>query len=178
MELDIKRKLKKMDRLAILVSILVLILVILMRRIKIPIDIDFSILPPFHALLNSLASVALLTAFYFIKRKDIVNHRKSIYVAIGLSVLFLVSYVVYHFTTEETRFCQEGTIRKVYFFFLITHVTLAGIILPFILLTFNRAYLNIIDRHRRMARWVFPFWLYVTITGPICYFMLKPCYGL
>jgi putative membrane protein len=88
----------------------------------------------------------------------------------------LLSYVVYHFTTEETRFGGVGTIRYVYFFILITHVILAAVILPFILFTFNRAITNQITKHKKLARWVFPIWLYVAITGPLCYFMLKPYY--
>jgi putative membrane protein len=150
----------------------------MMRRpeFKISTDIDFSFLPPFHATLNAMAAVALLFAFYFIKNKNIEAHWKSIYTAMGLSALFLLSYVVYHFTTEETTYCFEGISRKIYFFFLITHVVLAGVILPFILLTFIRAYTGQIEKHKKMARWVFPFWLYVAVTGPICYLMLRPCY--
>jgi putative membrane protein len=92
------------------------------------------------------------------------------------SALFLLSYVLYHFTTPETRFGGEGVIRYIYFFILITHIILAALTLPFILLTFNRAYTDQFDRHRKMARWVFPLWLYVAVTGPICYLMLKPYY--
>jgi putative membrane protein len=168
--------LKKLDYLAVVVSVVVLALVVLMRKVKIPVGIDFSFLPPFHALLNSLAAIALVFALFFIKNGQVEKHRKAILVAIGLSVLFLLSYVVYHFTTEETKYCMDGSIRYVYFFFLITHVFLAGIILPFILFTFNRAYLKMFDRHKKLAKWVFPLWLYVALTGPICYFMLMPCY--
>ena len=167
---------RKMNIASIIISIAVLALVILMRQVKLNIDFDFGFLPPFHAVLNSLASVALLFALYFIKNKNIKAHQNSIHLALGLSALFLLSYVVYHFTTEETRYCMDGNIRYVYFFLLITHVVLAAVILPFILLTYTRAYTNQFVRHKRMARWVFPLWLYVTITGPICYLMLKPCY--
>ncbi len=169
---------KKLNIAAGIVTIVVLLLVGMMRRpeFKISTDIDFSFLPPFHATLNALAAVALLFAFYFIKNKNIEAHRKSIYTAMGLSAMFLLSYVVYHFTTEETIYCFEGTSRSIYFFLLITHVVLAGVMLPFILLTFIRAYTGQIEKHKKMARWVFPFWLYVTITGPICYLMLRPCY--
>ena len=169
---------KKLNVLAGLLTIVVLLLVGMMRRpeYKISTDMDFSFLPPFHATLNALAAVALMVAFYFIKNKNIEAHRKSIYTAMGLSAMFLLSYVVYHFTTEETVYCFEGVSRKIYFFFLITHVVLAGVMLPFILLTFIRAYTGQIEKHKKMARWVFPFWLYVAITGPICYLMLSPCY--
>ncbi|MBL7775445.1 MAG: DUF420 domain-containing protein, partial [Saprospiraceae bacterium] len=109
-------------------------------------------------------------------KKNVVAHRRSIYAAMVCSGLFLVSYVLYHFTTPETRFGGTGFIRTLYFFILITHVVLAAVILPFILLTFNRAYTAQYERHRKMARWVFPLWLYVAITGPICYLMLRPYY--
>lgn len=168
--------LRKLDLIASIISIVVLFLVVMMRRVKIPTDIDFSFLPPFHATLNAITAVVLLAALYFIKNKNIEAHKKSMLLAIGLSVLFLLSYVVYHFTTEETRFGGVGTIRYVYFFILITHVILAAVILPFILFTFNRAITNQITKHKKLARWVFPIWLYVAITGPLCYFMLKPYY--
>src|SRR5690554_4517644 len=98
MELESNKALeKKMNIASIILSIAVLALVILMRQVKLDIDIDFSFLPPFHAILNSLATVALLFALYFIRNKNIKAHQNSIHVALGLSALFLLSYVVYHF---------------------------------------------------------------------------------
>jgi len=183
---------KKLNRLAIVISVLVLALVGMMRRpaFKIKTDIDFSFLPPFHSSLNALAAVALIAALYFIKNKNVKAHRNSIYAAMILSGLFLLSYVVYHFTNEAVQFgdanfdgelddaelAAVGTSRTIYLILLATHVALAGIILPFILLTFNRAFTNQFDRHKKIARWVFPLWLYVAITGPICYLMLRPFY--
>ena len=169
---------KKLNILAGVVTIVVLLLVGMMRRpeYKIATDIDFSFLPPFHATLNALVAIVLVIALYFIKNKNVEAHKKSIYTAMVLSAMFLLSYVVYHFTTEETRYCFEGASRSVYFFFLITHVVLAGVMLPFILLTFIRAYTGQIEKHRKMAKLVWPFWFYVAITGPICYLMLRPCY--
>ncbi len=167
---------KKLNRLAYLISFVVLLLVGMMRRIKFDTGIDFSFLPPLHASLNALAALILLLAFYFIKNGQVENHRKAIYAAMVCSGLFLVSYVLYHFTTPETKYGGEGTMRTIYFILLITHVVLAAVILPFILLTFTRAYTNQFERHKKMARWVFPIWLYVAITGPICYLMLKPYY--
>jgi putative membrane protein len=167
---------KKLNIVAYVVSALVLLLVGLMRRFKFDLGVDFSFLPPFHASLNALTALILVYAFYQIKQKNVEAHRKAIYTAMGTSALFLLSYVLYHFTTPETRFGGQGVIRMVYFFFLITHVILAAVILPFVLLTFNRAFTGQYERHRKMARWVFPLWLYVAITGPICYLMLKPYY--
>lgn len=167
---------KRLNKLAYAVSVVVLLLVGLMRRYKFDLGVDFSFLPPIHASLNALCAVILLFAFYFIKNKQVENHRRAIYAAMACSALFLISYVLYHFTTPETTYKGQGVVRTVYFFFLITHVVLAGVILPFILLTFTRAYTNQFERHRKMARWVFPLWLYVAVTGPICYLMLRPYY--
>ncbi len=183
---------KKLNVGATIVTIVVLILVGLMRRVKIdlPAGWDFSFLPPFHATLNALTAVVLLVAFYFIKQKNVEAHRKAIYVAIGLSVLFLLSYVAYHFTTPETVYgdinhdgevdaaemAAIGGMRTVYLVLLVSHIILAALTLPFILFTFIRAYTNQIEKHRKMAKWVFPLWLYVAVTGPICYYMLMPYY--
>ncbi|MEY4204509.1 MAG: hypothetical protein RL013_2213 [Bacteroidota bacterium] len=167
---------KKLNTLAYVVSVVVLLLVGLMRRVKIETDIDFSFLPPVHASLNALTAVILVVAFIHIKNGRVEQHRKAIYAAMVTSALFLLSYVLYHFTTPETRFGGEGTIRYIYFFILVTHIVLAAVTLPFILLTFNRAYTDQFDRHKKMARWVFPLWLYVAVTGPVCYLMLKPYY--
>jgi putative membrane protein len=167
---------KKLNTVAYIVSAAVLLLVVAMRRYKIDLGVDFSFLPPFHASLNALTAVILLVALYCIKNKQVENHRKAIYVAMATSGLFLLSYVLYHFTTPETRYGGEGPLRMVYFFLLLTHIFLAATSLPFILLTFIRAYTNQFDRHRKMARWVFPIWLYVAVTGPICYLMLMPYY--
>ena len=167
---------KRLNAISYIVSAAVLLLVGLMRRVKIELGIDFSFLPPIHASLNALCAVILLVALYYIKNKQVENHRRAIYAAMACSALFLVSYVLYHFTTPETRYGGEGAMRAVYFFFLITHVVLAAVILPFILLTFTRAYTNQFERNKKMARWVFPLWLYVAVTGPICYLMLLPYY--
>ena len=165
-----------LNRIAYVFSAIVLLLVGMMRRIKIDTSIDFSFLPPLHASLNALVAVLLIAALFFIKKGDIEKHKKAIITAMIFSGLFLLSYVVYHTTTEETRYCQEGAIRYVYFFFLITHVILAAVSLPFILFTFIRGFTYQIEAHRKMAKWVWPIWFYVAITGPICYIMLAPCY--
>ena len=168
---------KKLNVVAWILTGAVLILVGLMRRVKIDVGVDFSFLPPVHASFNVVVAIALLFALYFIKNKNIEAHRKSIYTAMFFSFLFLLSYVAYHFTTEETTFCKEGTIKTVYFVFLISHIVLAGISLPFILFTFIRGFTSQVERHKKLARWVWPVWFYVAVSGPICYFMLKPCYA-
>ena len=147
-----------------------------MRKFKIHTDIDLGILPAFHAFLNSITAILLLAALYFIKNGNIANHRRMTTSAMITSAIFLVSYVLYHITTEETKFGGEGLIRTIYFVLLITHIIAAAAILPFVLITFNRAFTGSFERHKKIARWVYPVWLYVAISGPLCYFMLKPYY--
>lgn len=169
---------KKLNIAAWITTVLVLALVGVMRipTMKIDLGIDFTFLPPIHAALNTLTAIALIMAFYFIKQKNIAAHQKCNYWALGFSALFLVFYVLYHFTTPETLYCKQGTIRSIYFFVLISHIVLAGGVFPFVLFTFIRAFTGQIEKHRKMAKWVFPIWLYVAITGPIVYLMLRPCY--
>lgn len=168
---------KKLNKLAWVITVVVLILVGMMRRVKIDTSIDFSFLPPLHSSLNALTAVILVIALVKIKQGNVEAHRKWMMTAVGTSLLFLLSYVAYHFTTPETLYCGEGSIRIVYFILLISHVVLAAVIFPFILFTFIRAYTNQFDKHRKMAKWVYPLWLYVAVTGPVVYLMLRPCYA-
>ena len=167
---------KKLYIVSYIISAIVLILVGMMRRYKFDLGIDLGFLPPVHAVLNSCAALALLSALYFIRKKDIRNHRRSINMAMIFSGTFLLCYVLYHFTTQETKFCGEGYMRGIYFFFLLTHIVLAAISLPFILISYIRGYTGLIDKHVKLVKWIYPIWLYVAITGPICYLLLRPCY--
>ncbi len=175
-----KSLVKKLDRIAVVITIVVIGVVVALREIP-PVSgdvfpFDIHILPALHAMLNSMTAVALLAAVYFIKQKNVKLHQRSIYVAMGLSALFLISYITYHFATEPTKFGGEGTIKLIYLILLLTHIVSAAIILPFILFTFIRGYTMQIAAHKRIAKWTFPIWLYVAITGPICYLMLMPYY--
>lgn len=167
---------KKLNKFAWVITAAVLLLVVLMRRVKIETSIDFTFLPAVYSTLNALTAVILIAGLYFIKNKQIEKHQQAMTASVLTSLLFLLGYVLYHFTTEETKFGGEGTIRYVYFFLLITHVILAAVIFPFILFTFIRAYTKQFDRHKKMARWVYWVWLYVALTGPVLYFMIKPYY--
>ena len=172
------------------VSAVVLILVFVMREVKLPVDWDVSFLPAVNATLNALTAVALLFSLYYVKQRDYLKHRNANAVALGLSVLFLLCYVAYHFTTQEVQFGDanfDGTlsdeeraavagVRPWYLVILITHITLAGILLPFILLTTVRALIGKWTLHRNLARYVWPLWLYVAITGPVVYLLLRPYY--
>jgi len=182
---------KKLNIAAIVISVAVLFLVGLMRQVKLDVGIDFSFLPPIHASLNALCALSLIAALYFIKTKQVDLHQKAVYTALGLSFLFLLSYVAYHFTTPETIFgdlngdrdlspeeiALAGSSRTIYLIILLSHIVLAAVSLPFILFTFIRGYTGQYEKHKKMARWVYPIWLYVAITGPICYLLLAPYYA-
>lgn len=167
---------RRLNKYVYLISGIILLLVFLMDRYKVDLGINFRFLPPVHAILNTFVAICLIMALYYIKRKNVDFHRKFIYAAFFFSFLFLLCYLLYHFTTPETKYCYSGTWKVVYLCLLISHICLAGISLPFILLTFVRGYTGLIFEHRRMARWVYPIWLYVAITGPLVYLMLSSCY--
>ncbi len=173
-------KAKKLNKIAWVLTVVVFGLLLSMGnpmfRIALPEGVDLGFLPAFHSSMNVLVAISLIFAIIFIKKKDVKNHQRSIYVAMFFSVLFLLSYVTYHFTSEPVKYGGEGAMRTVYFIFLITHIILAGLIFPFILFTFIRGYTGQVEKHRKMAKWVFPIWLYVAISGPICYLMLMPYY--
>jgi putative membrane protein len=131
-----------------------------------------SVLPHLNAGLNATSFVLLLAGYYFIRRGNVPAHRASMVAALAVSGLFLVSYVVYHYNYGSVRFTGQGLVRPVYFFILITHVVLAAAIVPLVVMTVTRAARGDFARHRRVARWTYPLWLYVSITGVVVYLML------
>ena len=137
---------------------------------------DVSILPPFHAFLNSCVSVLLLLALFAIKSGKQDRHKKLMLTATGFSAVFLLSYVLYHMSAESTSYGGEGLIKTVYYFILITHVVLAAVVFPFILFTLYQAWLGQFGKHRKLARITWPLWFYVAVTGVIVYFMISPYY--
>lgn len=171
----LQRSTKTLNRIAWTITVIIWLLVGAMRRYKFDTGYDLSFLAGINALCNTGVTIALLFALYFIKRREITRHRNSIYVAMILSAGFLLSYVLYHFTNPEITYCKEGSEKAVYYIILFSHIILAGLSLPFILLTFIKGYTGNYLQHRRMARWVYPVWLYVAITGPVVYLMLLPC---
>jgi len=167
----------KLNKIAIAITIVVLPLVVIMGipKFKIRTDIDFSFLPVIYSFINVGVAIALIYALIAVKRKDIVNHKKAITTAMVLSAIFLLLYVVYHFTSDPIRYCKTGGLRTLYFILLNSHIVLSGLSFPFILFTYIRGYTGQVERHRKMAKWVFPIWLYIAITGPLLYLMLIPC---
>ncbi len=149
-----------------------------MQRIEIalPDGWDLSFLPMVNAGLNTAVAISLVLAILVIKKGRADLHAKFMSLAVYLSLLFLISYVTYHITSGEVKFGGEGAIRKVYFFLLISHIVLAGVSFPFILLSLAYSMSNQFTKHRKIVKWAYPMWLYVAITGPIVYLMLRPYY--
>ena len=137
---------------------------------------DYSILPHINAVLNATSGLLLLIGFYFITRRRITAHLRAMTSALVVSCIFLVSYLVYHYNHGSTRFTGQGYIRPVYFFILLTHTILAAVIVPLVIVTLRRAWRGDFGRHRRIARWTFPLWLYVSATGVLVYLMLYQLY--
>ena len=137
---------------------------------------DKSQLPFLNALFNSLVFICLLSAFRAIKNKNIQVHRRFIYVACTLSTLFLLNYVFYHMISETTKYGGDGFMRGLYFIILATHVILAAVSFPFIVYTAFLGQTMQVESHRKLAKYVFPVWLYVASTGVIVYLMISPYY--
>lgn len=134
------------------------------------------ILPKLNACFNGTAFLCLIGAFVAIKNKNIKVHRAFTTTALVLSMLFLVSYVAFHLTTESTKFGGEGWIRSVYFIILISHILLSTGIIPLVLFTYVRGLGMQVEKHRKIAKITWPIWLYVTATGVIVYWMISPYY--
>jgi uncharacterized membrane protein YozB (DUF420 family) len=135
-----------------------------------------SALPTVNAVLNGTSAVFLFAGFVAIRRGSVTVHKACMLSAFGASTLFLVSYVMYHYHVGSTPFTGQGWIRPTYFAILITHVVLAALILPLALVTLYRALRGQFGRHRRIARWTLPIWLYVSVTGIIVYAILYHLY--
>ena len=132
-------------------------------------------LPTLNAALNTLSAVFLCAGYFFIRSHNRDAHQRCMMAAIACSTLFLVSYLTYHFQVGSVGFKGQGWIRPVYFAILITHTILAAAVVPLVLVTFICALRERFVAHRRIARWTFPIWLYVSITGVVIYLML---YGI
>lgn len=163
-------------KLIIVLSVVIPVAVaVLLSTPKIP-GYDLSFLPPVYAALNGLTAVLLVTAVFAIKNGNRSLHERLIKICMLCSATFLLLYIAYHITSEETRFGGVGPIRYVYFFILITHILLSVVVIPFVLFTYVRALSGNFERHRALAKFTFPLWLYVAVTGVIVYLMISPYY--
>lgn len=162
----------------IAVAIPLVVAILLNPRIsKVELGEWSKVLPHVNGLINTLTSLTLLAGYYFIKKKNIAAHRLMMTVSFSLGALFLVSYVLYHLSNESTPFGGEGLIRPIYYFLLITHITLSIGVVWVVLRAIYFALSNQIDLHKKAVKWAFPIWLYVSVTGVIVYLMISPYYN-
>jgi len=159
-------------------SVIVFLVVASLSRIELKLDLPFDphIFAAINAVINSMVSVLLLLALWAVFQKKYVLHKNIMLIAIVLSILFLVSYIAHHLLTGSTEFKGEGAIRYLYFFILITHIFLAGIILPFILYTSYWSLSGEYQKHKKLARITWPIWFYVSVTGVLVYLLINSSY--
>ena len=160
-------------KVGIALSIIIPIAVAALFGIKIP-GIDLSFLPPFYAGINGLTAILLILALVFIKNGKRRSHEITIKVCMALSVVFLLSYIAYHMTSDPTEY--EGKYNLVYYFILISHILLSVAVIPIVLFAYLFAWEGDFVKHKKWTRFAFPIWLYVAITGVIVYFMISPFY--
>lgn len=177
-----KPVLPKNDKLAYqligVLSFVVFAAVVLLSKVTLDVDLGFDphIFAFLEAVINSAVSVLLVLGLVFVRQKKYIAHKNVMLVAIVLSAGFLVSYIAHHLFAGETKFGGEGAIRIFYYTILLTHIVLAAVILPFILLTAYRSLSGEYGKHKKIARYTFPLWLYVAVTGVLVYLLISPYY--
>jgi putative membrane protein len=187
-----KKKDKQASWLIIVFSVIVFAAVVLLNRVKLEVDLGFDVhlFALANAIINSIVAVLLVVALLAVKQKKYVLHKRIMLTAMALSVLFLVSYICHHLFAGDTIFgdvdkdgslselekSAVGSGRTLYMLVLLTHIPLAGLILPFILFTAYRALTGEYARHKKLAKITWPVWLYVAITGVLVYWMIQPYY--
>lgn len=156
-----------------LASFLFLIWLIYMRDVEGSTAAWVNQLPALNALLNSASTVLILLGFAAIRKRQIERHMKLMLTAFVTSSLFLISYLIYHNFTGHTAFPGEGVIRPVYFTILISHIVLSAFVVPLVLTSFYFAFSGKFTTHRKVSRWTFPIWLYVSVTGVVIFLILR-----
>lgn len=177
--MSIEAKNKKIKRLIIAVSIIVPLLVAFLNwglQKQEPVSFDLTIFPKINASINSVVAILLIIGLYYIKTKQNKKHTIVMASAFSLSIIFLFSYVIYHSMAQSTVFGGEGVIRNVYYFILLTHIVLAAVVMPFILYTFYFALTNQLHKHRKLAKYTWGVWFYVSISGVLVYLLISPYY--
>ena len=181
---------KKLKNAIIAVSIVIPLAVAILFSVKIE-GFDLSFLPPIYASLNGLTAIGLLSALVAIKFKKIKIHQRIIQLCLSFSILFLLFYVLYHMTSDSTKYgdingngilesaeaLAVSNTRGVYFFILVSHIFLSLVVIPLVLFTYKFAWEGNYERHKKWTRFAFPIWLYVAITGVVVYYMISPFYS-
>jgi putative membrane protein len=168
---------KKFNKLITVVSIVIPVVVAILFGVRIPNVEPLSFLPPIYATINGCTAVLLLLAVWAIKNGKLKVHQNLMTLNIGLSLLFLVMYIAYHMTSDSTAYGGSGPVKYLYYFILITHIILSIALIPLVLRTYAKAYLKDFDGHRAMAKYTFPIWFYVAVTGVVVYLMIAPYYA-
>ena len=178
LQASIQKNDKKAGWLIGIFSFVVFAVIISLGRIQLQVNLGFDvhIFATINAVVNSIIAVTLVAALIAVKNKKFILHKKLMFAALILSILFLVSYIAHHLLAGETKFGGVGTIKTIYYFVLITHIILAAVILPFILFTAYRGLTAEFTMHKKLARITWPLWFYVAVTGPIVYLMISPYY--
>ena len=174
-------------------SAIVFVAVTILDRLTLDVDLGFDphIFAALSAGVNSAVSVLLIMALYFVKQKNYTAHKNVMLVTMGLSVLFLVFYIAHHLFAGETKFGDTdhdgvlsllekeavGSLRYVYYVIISTHILLAGLVMPFVLLSAYRALIGQFTAHKKLVRYTFPIWLYVAVTGVVVFWMISPYYN-
>lgn len=169
---------KAVFRIVAALTAVVLIAVVALRFIERPGELPAfaKVLPALNAGLNATCSVLLVLSLLCIRAGKVAAHKRLNLVTFVLSTVFLLSYVTYHAVAPETKFPADHPWRTVYLTILASHILLAAVVLPLVLLSFYRGLMNQVALHRKIVRWSFPIWLYVTVTGVVVYFMIAPHY--
>lgn len=192
MNISLAKNDKKARILIFSFSAIIFVAVTALERVTLDVSLGFDphIFALINAVINSIVSVLLLAGLYTARTRRLTTHKNIMLTAIILSVIFLVTYIAHHLFAGSTLYgdtdhngivsatekASAGSMRYVYFFLLGTHITLAGISLPFILFTAYRALINENERHRKIAKVTWPLWFYVAITGPVVYWMIRAYY--
>lgn len=167
---------KQFKRWILAVSIAIPLLVALLFMYKIPDATPLTFLPPIYASINGLTAVLLCAGVIAIKNGKRRIHQRLMTSCIMLSALFLIMYVAYHMTSESTSYGGEGVLRYIYLFILLTHILLSIAVIPLVLITYSKGYLEQFEAHKKWAKFTFPIWLYVAVTGVVVYLMISPYY--
>ncbi|WBM75042.1 DUF420 domain-containing protein [Saprospira grandis] len=169
---------KNLNIIITVISVVLPLVVALLFSVKLEVNFPFNVywLPAINAMLNGGTAILLVLALVAAKQHKVKLHSQMIYLAMGLSLVFLLVYVLYHVTTGHTKFQGEGTEKIIYLLLLFSHIALAAIQAPLVLFAFLYGYTGQVDRHKRLVKFSYPVWLYVSVTGVICYYMIAPYY--
>ena len=162
--------------LSIIIPLAVAALMYIPETLRITTDNDLRFLPTVHAVLNGSTAILLVLGYYFIKNKNSKNHRIMMMTAFIFSSVFLVSYVASKLTNDPISYGGEGFLRYLYFFILISHIALSVPVLPLALFSMYRGMTGEIEKHKKIVKWTFPIWMYVTVTGVLVYLFMYPYY--